>query len=80
MPTIQEIIQLQEEASEGDIRLWKQLGCTIDCMSGLWVTPAGQTCMTDPLAVWVVECMHFATHCGVRAIGDALSATWWHPR
>lgn len=80
MPTIEDVIRLQEDTPEADIKLWKQLGCKIDCMSGLWVTPAGQTCITDKLAIWVIDCVHFATHSCARANGDVLLATWWHPR
>ncbi|XP_067824723.1 uncharacterized protein [Heptranchias perlo] len=26
------------------------------------------------------ECVHFATHCGAKAVSGTLLATWWHPR
>uniref|UniRef100_UPI00398F5E81 protein NYNRIN-like n=1 Tax=Pristiophorus japonicus TaxID=55135 RepID=UPI00398F5E81 len=80
MPTIQDVIKAQEDAPEKDKLLWKYYGCTYDNVSKLWTTPAEQTCMSDELALWVIDCMHFATHCGARTTSDTLLATWWHPR
>lgn len=80
MTPVQNIIELQENAPEKDVNLWKQLGCTIDGISGLWVTQAGQTCMTNELAMWVIEWVHFSTHYGARATGDVSLAMWWHPK
>ncbi|XP_072345957.1 uncharacterized protein [Scyliorhinus torazame] len=80
MPTIQDVIRLQEDAPESDKQMWKRLGCTYDSVSSLWTTPAHQTCMSDVLALWVIECVHFATHCGARGTSDLLLDTWWHPK
>uniref|UniRef100_UPI00398F565A protein NYNRIN-like n=1 Tax=Pristiophorus japonicus TaxID=55135 RepID=UPI00398F565A len=80
MPTIQDVIKAQEDAPEKEKLLWKNYRCTYDNVSKLWTTPPEQTCMSDELALWVIECMHFATHCGARTTSDTLLATWWHPR
>uniref|UniRef100_UPI00398F01E9 protein NYNRIN-like n=1 Tax=Pristiophorus japonicus TaxID=55135 RepID=UPI00398F01E9 len=80
MPTIQNVIKAQEDAPEKDKLLWKDYGCTYDNVSKLWTIPAEQTCMSDELVLWVIECMHFATHCGAKTTSDMLLATWWHPR
>ncbi|XP_032879405.1 uncharacterized protein LOC116974905 [Amblyraja radiata] len=80
MPTIQEVLQIQEDAPVQVKQLWQDQGCVHDPVTSLWVTPAGQTCMSDELALWVIECVHFATHCGAKAISDMLLETWWHPK
>lgn len=79
MPTINDVLLLQGDASANVIMEWEQLGCR-KADSGLWLTPAGQTCMTDQLATWVVDCLHLATHCGATLLVDALLQAWWHPR
>ncbi|XP_055501356.1 uncharacterized protein LOC129703191 [Leucoraja erinacea] len=79
MPTINDVLLLQGDASANVIMEWEQLGCR-KADSGLWLTPAGQTCMTDQLATWVVDCLHVATHCGATLLVDALLQAWWHPR
>ncbi|XP_067905094.1 protein NYNRIN-like [Heterodontus francisci] len=80
MPTIQDVIRLQEDAPDADKQLWEKLGCKYDSVSCLWTTPANQTCMPDALALWVIECVHFATHCGAQGTSDLLLATGWHPK
>lgn len=80
MPTIQEVLQIQEDAPAWVEQLWQDQGCLYDPVTSLWVTPAGQTCRSDELALWVIEFVHFATHCGANAVSDMLLETWWHPK
>uniref|UniRef100_UPI00398F6B54 uncharacterized protein n=1 Tax=Pristiophorus japonicus TaxID=55135 RepID=UPI00398F6B54 len=79
MPTIKEVLRLQEDTPAVQKQLWNDLDCKYDTASGLWITPTGQTCMSDELALWVIECVHYATHCGAKATSDLLLQTWWHP-
>ncbi|GCC42188.1 hypothetical protein chiPu_0026388 [Chiloscyllium punctatum] len=60
-PTIQDVFILQRDASESERQLCSKTGCYCNPVTKLWTTPAGQICMSNELALRVVECIRNAT-------------------
>ncbi|XP_053170461.1 uncharacterized protein LOC128354223 [Scomber japonicus] len=77
LPSVNDVVMLQNHADDKERSLWLRKGCTVDAESSLWLHPDGRPVCPRALLHVLARVTHGPAHVGRGVINDVIRSQWW---
>lgn len=79
LPSVNDVVMIQNHADEKERSLWLRKGCAINVESGLWLHPDGRPVCPRALLHVLARVAHGPAHVGRGVINDVIRSQWFAP-